>query len=309
MTLKRRGHDVQLLTAAPFHERVERAGLGVIEAGNKEQYEEVIQNPDLWHPRKGAGLILRQFGNAWPLIYECLLEHTRPDTVLVTSTLGMAARLIQEKLGTRLASVHLQPSSLLSATDPGALAAMPWAKRLPWWAARGLIASIDRGMSLLLCPRLNEFRATIALPPVRSISQWMNSPERVICAWRSRPTPPLLQQTGRCSDTIPLAAALMPATRFSPGTTCRSWSRNGRSRSAAKLPLQRRSSLTSGSETVFNSLCSDITTLHTSSSLWSSANASAGKTIGPVHWQSPIVVNGWVYCSDQNGNLTAYGLP
>lgn len=67
--------------------------------------------------------------------------------------------------------------------------------------------------------------------------------------------------------------------------------------------------LTSGSESVFNSLCSDITTLHTSSSLWSSANASAGKTIGPVHWQSPIVVNGWVYCSDQNGNLTAYGLP
>jgi hypothetical protein len=43
--------------------------------------------------------------------------------------------------------------------------------------------------------------------------------------------------------------------------------------------------------------------------LWSSANAGVGKTIGAVHWQSPIVVNGWVYCSDQNGNLTAYGLP
>jgi len=42
--------------------------------------------------------------------------------------------------------------------------------------------------------------------------------------------------------------------------------------------------------------------------LWSSAMSSAGKTIGPVHWQSPIVVNGWVYCSDENGNLTAYAL-
>ncbi|HZV77784.1 MAG TPA: PQQ-binding-like beta-propeller repeat protein [Candidatus Babeliales bacterium] len=42
--------------------------------------------------------------------------------------------------------------------------------------------------------------------------------------------------------------------------------------------------------------------------LWTSAAGSAGKTIGPVHWQSPIVVNGSVYCSDQNGNLTAYGL-
>ena len=43
--------------------------------------------------------------------------------------------------------------------------------------------------------------------------------------------------------------------------------------------------------------------------LWSSAMPSAGKTIGPVHWESPIVVNGWVYCADENGHLTAYALP
>jgi outer membrane protein assembly factor BamB len=42
--------------------------------------------------------------------------------------------------------------------------------------------------------------------------------------------------------------------------------------------------------------------------LWSSAFPGAGRTIGPVHWQSPIVVNGRVYCSDQNGNLTAFAL-
>jgi outer membrane protein assembly factor BamB len=40
--------------------------------------------------------------------------------------------------------------------------------------------------------------------------------------------------------------------------------------------------------------------------LWNSA--SHGKTIGSVHWESPIVVNGWVYCSDQNHNLTAFSL-
>ena len=40
--------------------------------------------------------------------------------------------------------------------------------------------------------------------------------------------------------------------------------------------------------------------------LWSSTASSAGGTIGAVHWQSPIAVNGWVYCSDQNGRLTAY---
>jgi outer membrane protein assembly factor BamB len=42
--------------------------------------------------------------------------------------------------------------------------------------------------------------------------------------------------------------------------------------------------------------------------LWSSASPSAGRSIGSVHWQSPIVVNGWVYCADENGDLTAYSL-
>ena len=35
--------------------------------------------------------------------------------------------------------------------------------------------------------------------------------------------------------------------------------------------------------------------------LWDSANYGSSKPFGPVHWQSPIVANGWVYCSDLNG--------
>jgi outer membrane protein assembly factor BamB len=46
----------------------------------------------------------------------------------------------------------------------------------------------------------------------------------------------------------------------------------------------------------------------TGSQLWSSADHGAGGTIGGIHWESPIVVNGWVYCSDENGKLTAYSL-
>jgi hypothetical protein len=42
--------------------------------------------------------------------------------------------------------------------------------------------------------------------------------------------------------------------------------------------------------------------------LWSSALKSAHGNIGSIHWQSPIVVNGSVYCSDESGNLTAYSL-
>ncbi len=42
--------------------------------------------------------------------------------------------------------------------------------------------------------------------------------------------------------------------------------------------------------------------------LWSSANYGSAPSFGSVHWQSPIVVNGRLYCSDQSGHLTAYAL-
>ncbi|MGC9992351.1 MAG: PQQ-binding-like beta-propeller repeat protein [Candidatus Cybelea sp.] len=42
--------------------------------------------------------------------------------------------------------------------------------------------------------------------------------------------------------------------------------------------------------------------------LWSSALPGVGETIGEVHFESPIVVNGKLYCTDQKGNVTAYGL-
>jgi outer membrane protein assembly factor BamB len=42
--------------------------------------------------------------------------------------------------------------------------------------------------------------------------------------------------------------------------------------------------------------------------LWSSDQESAGGSIGGIHWESPIVVNGRLYVSDESGVMTAYGL-
>lgn len=41
---------------------------------------------------------------------------------------------------------------------------------------------------------------------------------------------------------------------------------------------------------------------------WSSTRAAAGGTIGGVHWQSPIVVDGSLYISDEDGHLSAYSV-
>jgi hypothetical protein len=41
----------------------------------------------------------------------------------------------------------------------------------------------------------------------------------------------------------------------------------------------------------------------TGTTLWT------GTTIGGIHWQSPVVANGYVYVADQSGKVTAFGLP
>jgi len=46
----------------------------------------------------------------------------------------------------------------------------------------------------------------------------------------------------------------------------------------------------------------------TGAMLWSSTQSSARGSIGSLHWQSPIVINGRVYVLDNSGQLTAYTL-
>jgi outer membrane protein assembly factor BamB len=48
---------------------------------------------------------------------------------------------------------------------------------------------------------------------------------------------------------------------------------------------------------------------HTGHVVWSSAHAAAGGDIGAIHWESPIVVAGRLYCTDEQHHLTMYQLP
>jgi outer membrane protein assembly factor BamB len=46
----------------------------------------------------------------------------------------------------------------------------------------------------------------------------------------------------------------------------------------------------------------------TGTQLWSSVGQHAGGSIGGIHWESPLGANGVLYCADENGHLTAYGI-
>ena len=101
LALKQRGHQVTLMTSGYFAELVQRAGVEFVELGSREEFDRLSDNRDLWHPRKGFAVIAESIARFLPRMYERILAHVReyPDTVMVGSTLELAGRLVQEKLG------------------------------------------------------------------------------------------------------------------------------------------------------------------------------------------------------------------
>jgi outer membrane protein assembly factor BamB len=82
-----------------------------------------------------------------------------------------------------------------------------------------------------------------------------------------------------------------------------------RLRSAWYAGVQTTSPVVAGG-VVFASSNGDLLALdpHTGHQLWSSAAPSAGGSIDHVHWESPLVTGGRVYCPDEDSSLTAYGI-
>ncbi len=200
--LKQRGHDVTVVTSEPFKDVVERAGLTFHALGTAEEFNELLRNPDLWHPRKGLPSILRMIATRMRDAYDTIdsLIDDVDSTVLVGHSIAFAARMLEDKRSVNAVTIHLAPSALRSLEKmaihlPGvdfSILPMPL-KRLLWWFVDRVF--IDRHIE----PELNRWRRELDLPPVRRpFRSWVNSPRRVIGLfpqWFGPPQPDWPPQT------------------------------------------------------------------------------------------------------------------
>ena len=93
--------------------------------------------PELWHPAKGLKLVLEGTVQGIRPVYEHIVErHVPGETVVVASTLGLGARVAQDKLGIPTATVQLQPSILRSVHESPRLPGSPIRSWQPAWFQR-----------------------------------------------------------------------------------------------------------------------------------------------------------------------------
>jgi UDP:flavonoid glycosyltransferase YjiC (YdhE family) len=115
--------------------------------------------------------------------YDAVANNYVPgETVLVSSSLGLAGRIAQDKLKIPTATVHLAPSQFRSCIAPPILPGLWMPAWLPMFYKKFIWAVGDRlFIDKMLAPRLNALRGELGLAPVKGILRdFWNSPQRVI---------------------------------------------------------------------------------------------------------------------------------
>lgn len=236
VALQARGHRATVITNPIFQAQIEAQGLKFLGVGTAAQAHGAIANPQLWHPRKGFGIIAQVLIPAVDQVFRLIERHADNQTVVAFSTLSLGARVAQEKLKIPSASVHLQPSVIRTFGEQGMFGNVRLAAAHPTWLKRALFGLAD----MLILDRhikrpLNELRAKLGLAPVdRIMHRWLHSPELVIGffpSWFAEPQPdwpgklhlvgfPLwdADDTARVDDAEEFLDAGTPPIVFTPGS-------------------------------------------------------------------------------------------
>lgn len=183
--LQARGHRITLIASEMFGELAARHDFEFAPSMTKDEYESAIANPDLWDPKRSVGVIFNRemMRKYLPIGFEHIRSrYVRGKTVLLAGPLSLPARIANEKLGIPLATVHLAPSGIFSAVEPPIY---PLLRMKAWWPTAFKRFVFWLGERVMLDPKirpeLNEFRATLGLPPVRRVlGKWIHSPQRIL---------------------------------------------------------------------------------------------------------------------------------
>lgn len=196
LELRKRGYRVTLITSQFFEAQARDTGLEFVSLGSAEDYQSIIQNPDLWDPEKGfkvfaESVVLPIMGP----VYEIISGFDPSKTVLAAQGQVFGAHIAHEKLRFPFITIHLQPAAFRSAHEfpllPG------W---MPPLLKQGVFNLLDAFvLDKVFAPEINRFRHSLGLPPVKKIfDKWTHSPQMnlgLFPDWFAPPQPDWPPQT------------------------------------------------------------------------------------------------------------------
>ncbi|MFO1220614.1 MAG: hypothetical protein U1E89_19790 [Burkholderiaceae bacterium] len=168
---QRHGREVLLLCTGVHADAMSRAGVPWQPMGDGDDYRRALADPDLWHPRRGFRVLLRDYAASTARLREqllALLPAGQPTLVCSHSFAAPALDLLRrERPLLRVAGVHLAPASLRSVGEP-----MVWGPfTVPRWMGPRARHALWRYSDARMVdpwglPALNALRATHGLAPV-----------------------------------------------------------------------------------------------------------------------------------------------
>lgn len=183
--LTSRGHDVQLLSQAPYKEQVEREGVQFRSVVPVSDHERTLTHPLLWHPVDGFGVLWRHLCvPAIEATCEALgeLAHAHQEPLRVfASPLAVGARFALDRWPTRirLRSGYTAPMGLRDVADPMFLGGWKVPTWLPRPTRRGLWQALDRWkLEPMARPALTQWQHVWRTPPIGAsvFGDWLHAP-------------------------------------------------------------------------------------------------------------------------------------
>lgn len=215
-TLKLRGHRVSLCTIPVFRDAVEQHGIAFVPLSDELTYRRTMGDPRLWDPKTSFGVLWQAIAGMIEPVYEYVSAQRHDDIVVVGSLWALGARIAHEKYGIPYLSAQVSPSTLLSAHLPPVHPKFNVPEQMPLAMRKLLWRCIERFKLDRTCaPEINAVRRKVGLetPVKRIFTQWMHSPQGVVClfpAWFAPPQqdwPQPLHMTG-----FPLFDGSIPGT-------------------------------------------------------------------------------------------------
>lgn len=215
-TLKLRGHRVSLCTIPVFRDAVEQHGIAFVPLSDELTYRRTMGDPRLWDPKTSFGVLWQAIAGMIEPVYEYVSAQRHDDIVVVGSLWALGARIAHEKHGIPYLSAQVSPSTLLSAHLPPVHPKFNVPEQMPLAMRKLLWRCIERFKLDRTCaPEINAVRRKVGLetPVKRIFTQWMHSPQGVVClfpAWFAPPQqdwPQPLHMTG-----FPLFDGSIPGT-------------------------------------------------------------------------------------------------